>query len=59
VRAGTLSFSGHPGINKVVFQGRFSRAKKLKPSRYKLTVRATGADRRRSAPVSLRFRVVR
>jgi hypothetical protein len=31
VTAGTLSFTGHKGTNKVVFQGSISRARKLKP----------------------------
>ncbi len=57
--AGSLSFSGHPGVNKVVFQGRISRTNKLKPGRYTLTVTATSSDGQRSAPASLSFRVVR
>jgi Putative Ig domain len=59
VRAGALSFSGHPGVNKVVFLGHISRAKSLKPGRYTLTVKATSSDGQRSAPASLSFRVAR
>ncbi|HEX7246147.1 MAG TPA: Ig domain-containing protein [Solirubrobacterales bacterium] len=59
VRAGALSFSGHPGMNKVVFLGRISRAKSLKPGQYTLTVKATSSDGQRSAPASLSFRVAR
>jgi hypothetical protein len=59
LRAGALSFSGHAGVNKVMFLGRVSRAGKLKPGRYTLTVTATSSDGQRSAPASLGFRVVR
>lgn len=31
---------GHPGTNRVAFQGRISRHKKLKPGHYKLTATA-------------------
>ena len=40
VTAGTLSLAGHSGTNKVVFQGRISRSKKLKQGRYTLLVTA-------------------
>jgi Putative Ig domain len=59
VHAGSLSFSGHPGVNRVVFLGRISRTNELKPGRYTLTVTATSSDGQRSAPASLSFRVVR
>ncbi|HXR31905.1 MAG TPA: Ig domain-containing protein [Solirubrobacterales bacterium] len=59
VPAGALSFSGHPGVNRVVFSGRFSQADKLSPGRYMLTVIATGSGGQRSAATSLSFRVVR
>ncbi|HME02503.1 MAG TPA: hypothetical protein VKG38_05670, partial [Solirubrobacteraceae bacterium] len=55
---GTISFTGHLGTNKVFFQGRLSRSKKLQPGRYTVTVNATDAAGGRSAPVSLRFTVV-
>ena len=54
----TLTFTGHTGANKVVFQGRISRAKKLKPGRYTLIITArnsTGASR----PQSLSFTIVK
>jgi Putative Ig domain len=59
VHAGSLSFSAHPGLNKVAFSGRIPGAGKLKPGRYLLTLAATGSDGRRSAPASLSFRVLR
>jgi hypothetical protein len=59
LRAGALSFSGHTGVNRVVFSGRFSQADKLSLGRYMLTVTATGSGGQRSAPASLSFRVVR
>lgn len=37
---GTLAFTGHPGTNKIVFQGRLSRSHALKPGRYRLYVTA-------------------
>jgi hypothetical protein len=40
---GTLSFSGHSGLNQVLFQGRLSRSKKLKPGRYTLIITATNS----------------
>jgi PKD repeat protein len=43
ITAGTLTFATHPGINKVRFQGRLSRNKKLKPGRYTLVITATNA----------------
>jgi hypothetical protein len=59
VHAGALSFSGHPGVNKVVFRGRTSRAAKLKAGPYTLTVTTTSPDGQRSKPASLSFEVVR
>jgi hypothetical protein len=43
VTRGTLTFAGHGGLNKVVFQGRVSRSKTLKPGRYTLIITATDA----------------
>jgi hypothetical protein len=59
VVAGTLAFIGHAGINKVIFQGRISSSKKLKPGTYTLTVTATNSAGVHSAPISLRFTIVR
>ena len=57
--AGTLSFGGHAGTNRVVFQGRVSASKKLKPGRYTLTITATNAAGQRSASQTLSFTIVR
>ncbi len=60
VTAGTLSFTGHTGTNKVVFQGRVSSSKKLKPGRYTLIITATNSVGAHSAaPTSLTFTIVR
>jgi streptogramin lyase len=59
VTVGRLSFTGHVGTNKVVFQGRISRSKKLKPGRYTLIITATNSAGVRSAPKSLSFTIVR
>jgi hypothetical protein len=57
VSAGTLSFAGHGATNKIVFQGRLSRSRKLAPGRYRLLITATNADGVRSNPVSLSFTI--
>src|SRR4051794_10691346 len=41
--AGRISFTGHRGRNRIRFQGRISKAKRLRPGRYRLTV--TAVDR--------------
>lgn len=56
VTAGTLFFTGHTGTNRVVFQGRISRSKKLKPGRYTAVVTAA-ASGERSGPKKLPFRI--
>ena len=56
---GTLSFTAHVGSNKVRFQGRIARSKKLKPGRYTLTMIATNAAGQRSLPHSLSFTIVK
>jgi hypothetical protein len=59
VTRGTLSFTGHAGTNKVSFQGRLSRAKKLAPGTYTFVIIATTATGRRSQPKSLSFTIVK
>jgi streptogramin lyase len=59
VTVATLSFTGHTGTNEVVFQGRTSRSRKLKPGRYALIITATNSAGTRSTPVTLRFTIVR
>jgi Abnormal spindle-like microcephaly-assoc'd, ASPM-SPD-2-Hydin/Galactose oxidase, central domain len=56
---GTLSFSGHNGTNKIVFQGRISHSKKLKPGSYALVITATNSGGLRSLPRSLSFTIVK
>ena len=56
-KAGTLTFAGRTGLNRVIFQGRISRRQRLKPGRYKLTVTAKHGSMR-SKPRSLRFTIV-
>jgi hypothetical protein len=58
VTRGTLSFTGHAGTNKVSFQGRISRTKKLTPGTYTLVIIAT-ATGQRSQPKSLSFTIVK
>ena len=57
--AGTLTFTGHSGTDKVAFQGRISPGKKLKPGRYTLMITATNSAGMRSAPRSLGFTIVK
>jgi len=60
VKAGTLRFNGKAGTNRVRFQGRLSRRKRLALGSYRLTVGATdsaGNKSRTSRPVA--FRIVR
>jgi hypothetical protein len=56
--AGTLRFTGHPGSNSVMFQGRLTRSRKLKPGRYTLIITATNSARA-SKPQALSFTIVR
>ncbi len=58
VMAGTLTFAGHTGTNGVLFQGRISRSKKLKPGRYMLAIIATNAAGEKSTPQTLSFTIV-
>ncbi len=57
--AGTLTFTGHSGTNKVAFQGRISPVEKLKPGRYTLVITATNSAAVRSASKSLSFTIVK
>ncbi len=56
---GTFAFAGHGGTNKVVFQGRISRTRTLKPGRYTLLITAANAAGGRSAPAALTFTIVK
>jgi titin len=59
VTAGTLSFAGHSGTNTVIFQGRISRSKRLKPGHYTLSVTATNPAGQTSTPRTLNFTIVK
>jgi hypothetical protein len=56
---GSLTFTGHPGINQIRFGGRISPTNKLKPGLYTLQITATNAQRKRSSPQSLSFTIVK
>jgi hypothetical protein len=58
VPAGSLSFIGHSGLNRVAFQGRLSRSKKLKLGSYTLLITAT-TDGQNSALQTLPFAIVK
>ena len=55
---GTLTFNAHAGTNRVRFQGRLSRSKKLKPGRYTLTITATDSAGNRSNAKATSFTIV-
>jgi uncharacterized delta-60 repeat protein len=56
---GVLVLSGHAGLNKIAFQGRITRSKKLPLGRYTVLLSASNGARQRSAVRALRFRIVR
>ncbi len=56
VVAGTLTFSGVAGTNKVRFEGRIAKHKKLKPGSYTLLVTAT-ASGKQAATRTLHFKI--
>jgi Tol biopolymer transport system component len=60
VKAGSLQFDGRAGLNKVRFQGRLSRRKRLAVGRYRLTIAAKdGAGNVSQAAAPVFFRIVR
>jgi hypothetical protein len=58
-KVGKLTFAGHPGTDKVAFQGRISPKEKLKPGRYTVAITATNSAGMRSLPQSLSFTIVK
>jgi hypothetical protein len=56
IRAGTLTFNGHRGLNRRHFRGRVRR-RRLKPGRYTVTITAI-SNRLTSHPVKLMFTVL-
>ena len=59
VARGTLSLAAHAGTNKVAFQGRLTRARKLGAGTYTVLVSATNSARLHSATRRLSFTIVR
>ncbi len=59
VTQGTLVFAAHAGTNRVSFQGRISKSRKLGPGGYVVAITAANAAGRRSSPVRLGFTIVR
>lgn len=57
VPAGSLRSGGHAGINNVAFQGRLTRARRLSPGSYTVTIVATDALSQRSKPQQLSFTI--
>jgi virginiamycin B lyase len=56
--AGTVSLNAHSGTNEIVFQGRLSPTRKLKPGTYTVTITATNATGS-FKPRSLKFTIVK
>jgi len=59
VAQGTFTFKGHSGLNKVVFQGRISRSRRLPLGAYTLQIIAVNSAGKRSSPRSLKFTIVK
>jgi PKD domain len=59
ITAGVLSFTGHAGINKVIFQGRVTATRKLRPGTYVLVITARGPIGQKSNRQTLTFTLVR
>ena len=59
VVAGSLAFSDHAGLNRVHFEGRLSRKRRLKPGPYTLVVTAANTLGRKSATRTISFTIVR
>ena len=59
VTSGTITFTGHAGTDRVLFDGRISRSRKLKPGSYTLTITATNSAGQHSTPHTLTFTIVK
>jgi hypothetical protein len=59
VTAGTLSFAGHGGANRVSFQGLISRTKKLAPGAYTVVISAANSANQTARSRGLGFTIVR
>jgi hypothetical protein len=58
VGVGSFSLAGHPGLNKVSFQGRLSNAKTLKPGTYGVSITARDSRGLKVASQPLSFTIV-
>jgi hypothetical protein len=58
VTVATLSLTARGGADKMVFDGRVSPTRRLRPGRYTVTITATNASGASSRPQSLRFTIV-
>jgi uncharacterized repeat protein (TIGR01451 family) len=56
---GVLLLAGHAGTNRLRFQGRLTRTRRLGPGTYTLTITATDSAGNRSRPRTIRFTIVR
>jgi streptogramin lyase len=56
---GSFTVDGRSGKNRVRFQGRISRKRKLRPGRYRMVLRARDAAGNRSTTARARFRLLR
>ena len=59
VMRGVLVLGGHAGADRVSFQGRISRTKRLKPGRYTAVITAINRAGQRSAPRTLTFTILK
>jgi hypothetical protein len=59
VTRGIMTFTAHAGTNKVAFQERISRSRKLPPGTYTLVITATNAAGQRSSSQLLGFTIVK
>jgi Tol biopolymer transport system component len=59
VRAGSFSLNANAGANRVRFQGRLSRSRRLRPGKYRLTLGARDAAGNRSRSRTTTFTIVR
>jgi hypothetical protein len=57
VAVGALTFTGHPGLNRVFFQGRLTKSKRLRPGHYTLAIVAN-ASGKSSRTITLSFTIV-
>jgi hypothetical protein len=58
VPSGSLSFSAGAGLHKLLFGGRLTRTRKLKPGTYRLTIMATNAAGQRATKTLKSFTIV-